>query len=246
MKKRTIDGPKIVSMMSNRSEILRHNLDAIERRLALACERAGRRRSEVVLVAITKYVDAPTAQLLLDLGVQLLGESRPQELVKKAQTLPSATWHLVGHLQRNKIDLVLPFAQLIHSVDSVRLLEALEAAAEKPQRDLHVLLEFNMSGESAKHGFTLSQREEVVSVLSRLKRVRVRGLMTMAAAADDSEHARPTFRGLRELRDWLAVRLAPPHDLRELSMGMTGDFEVAVEEGATLVRIGSAIFQGLN
>jgi pyridoxal phosphate enzyme (YggS family) len=218
----------------------------VESRLAAACARAGRARGEVTLVAVTKTVGSDVARRLHRLGAVHLGESRPQELWRKAAELPATvTWHLIGHLQRNKIERTLPLVRLIHSVDSLRLLEALEREAARQARPVEALLEVNASGEANKHGFPPEEVPSLLPKLAALRQVRVRGLMTMAALTDDPEAARPTFAALRRLREALRGQVEPPHELRELSMGMTNDFEVAVEEGATLVRIGSALFEGL-
>lgn len=231
--------------------ILQRNVAELRQRIGEACRRAGRARSEVTLVAATKYVNADIARLLLPLGITNLGESRPQELWRKAAAIPEATWHLIGHLQRNKIDRTLPVARLIHSVDSLRLLEALEIEARKQNRRVDVLLEFNLSGEEAKHGFSMADASPgsaplLADALRPIEFVRVVGLMTMAALVDNPEKARPAFAALRGVRDTLKARVPPPHDLRQLSMGMTNDFELAIEEGATLVRIGTALFHGLE
>jgi pyridoxal phosphate enzyme (YggS family) len=232
--------------MSDVDAILERNLADVERRIAAACARAGRARSEVTLVAITKYVTADVARRLLSLGVTNLGESRPQELWTKASAIPEATWHLVGHLQRNKVEESLPVAKLIHSVDSIRLLEAIDAAAAKQQRPIPVLLEFNLSGEEAKHGFATSDIASIAAAAAGLRQVEIQGLMTMAALDTEGEKARPVFAALRKLRDQLQPQLPAGRQLHHLSMGMTSDFEVAIEEGATLVRIGSALFAGLS
>jgi pyridoxal phosphate enzyme (YggS family) len=226
--------------------ILRRNLAAVQDRLAAACRRAGRDRAAVTLVAVTKYVDAAIAGRLHQLGVMELAESKPQELWRKAAAVPAAAWHLVGHLQRNKVEKTLPLVRLIHSVDSARLLAAIDAAAARLGRPAEVLLEINLSGEAAKTGLPPGDLDPLLEQVPALKHVRVRGLMTMGPLADDPEAARPVFRGLRELRDRLRPRLGPEHDLAHLSMGMTDDCEVAIEEGATLVRIGSALFHGLE
>jgi hypothetical protein len=227
--------------------ILQERIHRVEDRIRAACDRAGRARDEVTLVAVTKTVSPETAALLPRLGLLDLGESRPQELWRKAATSPGGVrWHLVGHLQRNKVERTLPLVHLIHSADSLRLLTALEAEAAKQSRPVGVLLEVNASREANKHGFAPEELSGVASQVNALRHVHVLGLMTMAALTDDPEAARPTFAGLRALRDRLRGGLAPPHDLRELSMGMTNDFEVAVEEGATLVRVGTALFEGLS
>jgi pyridoxal phosphate enzyme (YggS family) len=231
------------------SQTLAARLAAVEERLRAACARAGRDRAAVTLVAVTKTVPAAVAALLPSLGVRDLGESRPQELWRKAATLPGARWHLVGHLQRNKVERTLPLVHAIHSIDSLRLLEAVEAgcaAGLAGHRPLPVLLEVNASGEAAKHGFAPRDVPGLAPALAGLKHVRVDGLMGMAAYEDDPERCRPTFAALRGLRDHLKGLVGPAHPLDQLSMGMSNDFEVAVEEGATLVRLGTVLFEGLG
>ena len=224
--------------------ILADNLEQVETRLVEACRRAGRSRADVTLVGVTKSVPASVAAELFALGVRDLGEGRPQELWRKAALLPAdVRWHLVGHLQRNKIDRTLPLAHRLHSIDSVRLLDALEAMPGDTKID--VFLEVNCSGEANKQGFAPEAVLGLGDHLRTLSHVRVRGLMTMAAFAEDPEACRPTFRHLRELRDGLRLTAGEAHPLDELSMGMSGDFEIAVEEGATCVRIGTTLFAGL-
>jgi pyridoxal phosphate enzyme (YggS family) len=222
---------------------LSRRLPAVEARIEAACRRAGRARADVTLVAVTKTVPAEMAAQLHALGVADLGESRPQELWRKAAALPpTVRWHLVGHLQRNKIDQTLPLVHLLHSVDSLRLLTALEQAAAKLGRTFPVLLEVNASREASKHGFAPEAVPALLPEAHRLQFIHVRGLMTMAAPEEDPERCRPTFASLRELRDRLRRDTGPPHELEHLSMGMSNDFEVAIEEGATLVRLGSVLF----
>jgi pyridoxal phosphate enzyme (YggS family) len=231
--------------VSDIKAILSRNVTEVEARIAAACARARRPRADVTLVAVTKYVPAEVARLLFELGVHDLGESRPQELWRKAAVIADARWHLVGHLQRNKVEATLGAACLIHSVDSVRLLQALHREAALRGRQVQALLEFNVSSEAAKHGFDpQSDMAELGEILDQCTAVSVLGLMTMAAVGTTPEQARPTFTALRRLRDHLTGELGLP--LPHLSMGMTNDFEVAIEEGATLVRIGSALFQGLE
>jgi PLP dependent protein len=226
--------------------ILTDNIAAAELRIAEACRRAGRERSEVTLVAVTKTVSAEIAGYLPMLGIRNLGENRPQELERKAALLDAGVnWHMIGHLQRNKVERVTPLACLIHSVDSARLLRELDRVAEKQGRTIAVFLEVNISGEPSKQGFAPSQLPGVVAVLAALGHLHVRGLMTMAAFAEP-EASRPTFTRLRELRDYMGGELAPPHVLEHLSMGMSNDFEIAIEEGATFIRLGTALFEGLT
>jgi pyridoxal phosphate enzyme (YggS family) len=217
---------------------LRDNLAAVEERIANACKRAGRQRSEVTLVAVTKSVSAEIAALLPELGIHDLGESRPQELWRKAEILPkNVRWHMIGHLQRNKVERTLPVAFLIHAVDSVRLLLEIEREAAKHQRMAAVLLEVNASGEASKQGFAPAYLPDVVPALGQLRHVCVCGLMTMAAL-QEPEACRPTFAALRAL----SIQL----QLENLSMGMSNDFEVAIEEGATLIRLGTVLFEGVE
>src|SRR5262249_27367807 len=221
-------------------------LRAVEQRIAAACQRAGRDPREVTLVAVTKTVSPDVATLITDWGIYHLGENRPQELWRKQAAIDRAVWwHLIGHLQRNKVERTLPLTHLIHSVDSVRLLEALEAQAARQVRIADLLLEVNVGGEASKHGFEPEEVLRLVPQIAALHNVRVQGLMTMAAYEEDPERTRPTFAALRAVRDRLQAELGPGFPLAQLSMGMTNDFEIAVEEGATLVRIGSALFEGL-
>ncbi len=223
---------------------LSRRLQAVEERLQAACRRAGRSRAEVTLVAVTKMVSPEIAARLPELGVLDLGENRPQELWRKAADLPSSVrWHMIGHLQRNKVERTLPLVTMVHSVDSLRLLLALEEGAAGRATPLPVLLEVNASREVSKSGFAPEEVPGLAPQLAGLKNVQVAGLMTMAAPEDDPERCRPTFAALRELRDRLRAELGQP--LPHLSMGMSNDFEVAVEEGATLVRLGSVLFEGL-
>ena len=224
--------------------MLTERIAAVEARVTAACQRAGRPRDSATIVAITKTVSMRVAALLPGLGVPDLGENRPQELWKKAAAIPDARWHFTGHLQRNKIDPTLPFVETMHTLDSERLAAAVHAFGAKRGRPVPVLLEVNCSREAAKGGFAPAELPGVADKLAPLDGLRVEGLMTMAAHADDPEASRPTFAELRTLRDALRERTGWP--LPHLSMGMTGDFEVAIEEGATFVRLGTILFEGLE
>ena len=215
---------------------LRDNLAAVEERISRACARANRARSEVTLVAVTKTVSMEIAALLPEVGVVDLGENRPQELWRKAGGQTGVRWHMIGHLQRNKIARTLPLVHMIHAVDSVRLLEALEQEAAKQARSVSVLLEVNASGEASKQGFAPDSVADLKRQIADIKHVHVQGLMTMAAL-QDPEACRPTFATMRRLRDQMGFE--------HLSMGMSNDFEIAIEEGATFIRLGSVLFEGL-
>jgi PLP dependent protein len=222
---------------------LTDNLARIRRRIADAAERSGRTAESVTLVAVTKSVGVEQTRELALAGCLDLGEGRPQELWSKASAIADVPirWHLIGHLQRNKVERTLPLVSMIHSVDSLRLLRTINAAAEALDRTVPVLLEVNISGDTAKHGFAPAEMPERIVETSACRRVEVRGLMAMAGLDGDADRARNDFRNLRELRDRLRD-LPGGEGLSELSMGMSGDFEAAVEEGATIVRVGSALF----
>jgi len=221
---------------------LRDNLISVLSRISSARERSPNAASQVRLVAVTKYVEAAVLPLLKEAGVELIGENRVQAALAKRQELngnAGLEWHFIGRLQSNKINKVLDLFQMIHSVDSLKL------AAGISQRSLStpmpVLFEVNLSGEESKSGFSADELRASFPDLLKLPGIQPRGLMTMAPFSDNPEDARPVFAGLRQLRDEL--RLAHgAENFTELSMGMSGDFEVAVEEGATLVRIGSALY----
>jgi pyridoxal phosphate enzyme (YggS family) len=239
------------------------NLHRVQERIARAAERAGRSASEITLVGVTKYVGAHEASELAAAGCVDLGESRPQELWKKAEALHNEPqrirWHLVGHLQRNKVARTLPLVSLIHSVDSERLLAAIyeaakslplplgegrgEGAATDTPPPIPVLLEVNTSGEAAKHGLAPDEVEPLLAGASQYPHVAIRGLMTMATLEGGGAAAACNFASLRELRDKLQRRTPPGATLNELSMGMSDDFEVAIQEGTTIVRVGSALWE---
>jgi len=227
------------------SSILARNWREVRARIDDACARRQRDPQSVRLVAVTKTAKREWIRELIDLGQRDLGENRPQQLVQRAAELPeSAHWHLIGHLQRNKVDFVAPHVRWIHSVDSPRLAQSLAACMAKSATAPQLLLEVNVSGESSKGGFA---PDELVSQWDGLRATKlpIVGLMTMAPLTEEPESIRWVFRQLRELRARLVEQSGGTHPLPELSMGMSGDFEVAVEEGATLVRVGSRLFEGL-
>ncbi len=227
---------------------LADNLEGIRRRIAAAAQRAGRAASDVRLVAATKSIPAEIVRPLAVAGCLDFGESRPQELWSKAEQLADlpVRWHLIGHLQRNKVERTLPLVAMIHSVDSLRLLAAIDEAAATIHRQVSVLLEVNISGDAAKHGFAPAEMPERLREAAMLQHVQVRGLMGMASLVGGLEQALRDFRALRQLRDQLRALNVGGLLLDELSMGMSDDFEVAIEEGATIVRVGSAIFEGVG
>jgi len=225
------------------------NVAGIRQRIAVAAARGGRDAADVTLVAVTKYVGLAETRALIAAGCRDLGESRPQELWAKAEAIddPGVRWHMIGHLQRNKVRRTLPVAWLTHAGDSVRLLdEVARLAGELGGEPARVLLEVNVSGDAAKHGFAPDEVEPALPRLAELPHVAIRGLMAMAGLDGDLAAARRDFAALRALRDRLTSNCPTGIVLDELSMGMSRDFEVAIEEGATLVRVGSALYEGLD
>jgi hypothetical protein len=233
--------------MADCSTLIASNVARVRDRIANAAAAAGRSADSVTLLAVTKYVGLPEVRALVAAGCTDLGESRPQALWEKASgdDLSEVRWHLIGHLQRNKVARTLPLVASIQSVDSPRLLAAIDAAATQPGRRLPVLLEVNTSGETTKHGLSADQAAALVPNLGNYPHVEVRGLMTMAARAGGLDVARRNFAALRQLCNRLRDECPKGIDLRELSMGMSGDFEVAIAEGATIVRVGSTLFEGV-
>jgi pyridoxal phosphate enzyme (YggS family) len=233
--------------MSDIAARLRENLERVRSRIADACRRCGRNPAQVRLIAVTKYAELDGVRELIALGQTVLGESRPQQLVARALQLGTGIeWHLIGTLQRNKVRSVLPHVSLIHSVESLKLLERIDSIAAELNVRPRVLLQVNVSGEASKQGFEPERLRETWPAISAHRNVTIVGLMTMAPLADDPRHARPTFSDLRRLRDELRQSAGDAALFPELSMGMSNDFEVAIEEGATLVRIGSLLFEGLK
>lgn len=219
------------------------NLERVRSRIDAAARRAGRIPSEVELVAISKTYPAEKVGEAVEAGQELFGESRVQEALVKIPALPGRLrWHFIGHLQANKVRKALPLFELIHGVDTIEIARDIDRIAADLGLFPRILLEVNVSGEGSKHGFAPEPLERGLEELLALPRVQVEGLMTMAPLAPEAVASRPCFAALRALRDRLARQAGIP--IPTLSMGMSGDYEVAVEEGATLVRVGSAIFGG--
>lgn len=263
------------------------NLAAVQGRIAEAAIRAGRAPDDVRLVAVTKYVGPEAIAALLAAGCRDFGESRPQQLWQRAEMFPATAgapirWHLIGHLQTNKVRRTVPVVDLIHSVDSLHLAQAIDAEAARLGRTARALIEVNIAGEASKHGFPPEAVEQVVPQLLALPHLRIEGLMGMGSLGGGPEANCAEFAALRQLRDRLRQRFAAaladrteqtralaadfatdpsvkqvadaessagpfqPGLLAELSMGMSDDFPIAIEEGATIVRVGSALFEGLS
>jgi len=223
------------------------NLARVRQRIAEAAHRAGRRPEDVVLMAVTKTFPPEIIREAYAAGQRLFGENRVQEFAEKAAALadlPGAEFHLIGHLQSNKAAKAAQIFSGIDSVDSLHLAEKLNAAAEKVGKRLSILIEINVGGEAAKSGIAPQSPdlEALLSAAPRLTNLEFRGLMSIPPFTEDPQAARPYFRQLRELRDQIPSRMLPAISMDALSMGMSHDFEVAIEEGATCVRVGTAIF----
>ena len=217
------------------------NLEHLRRRIAAACARAGRDPASVTLLAVSKGQPPEVVRAAADLGLTLFGENKVQEAKAKIPLCPGRLhWHLVGHLQSNKARDAVHWFEMIQSLDSLALAAELQKQAEKAAKTVPVLLEVNVAGEATKFGYRPEQLLAELRELNAFPRLEIQGLMTLAPWTPDPEKVRPVFRRLRELKAECEQRLGAP--LAHLSMGMSGDFEVAIEEGATLVRIGTALF----
>jgi len=219
------------------------NIEKIRQRIAAACARSGREPHSVALMAVTKTVPAERILQAVDTGITLLGENYVQEAREKHELLGGrARMHLIGHLQTNKAKYAVRLFDCVHSVDRLELAQELNKRAKAVNRTMDILIEVNVSGEETKNGVSPAQVRELIGRIAGLENLSVRGLMTMAPYSDDPETSRPYFQALRQLRDDIAREEIPRVQMAELSMGMTDDFEVAIEEGSTIVRIGRAIF----
>jgi PLP dependent protein len=220
---------------------LADNLESIQQRIRAACERAGRDPESVHLLAVSKNHPPETIQEAVNLGLTLFGENKVQEAKAKIPLCPGrARWHFIGHLQSNKCRDAVHLFKMIHSVDSLSLAEEINKRAEQFAKTMPVLLEVNVAGESSKFGYNPERLLAELVQINALPKIEIHGLMTIAPWSDNPEKVRPVFRKLRELKQQCEQILGAP--LPHLSMGMTGDFEVAIEEGATFVRIGTALF----
>lgn len=218
------------------------NLAEVRRRIQEAAERAGRSAGEIQLVAVTKTVEVDKIKQIIGQGVKVLGENRVQEMLSKMPQLPGdIQWHMIGHLQRNKVKYIVGRVSMIQSLDRWSLAEEIQKRAEKKDVAVPVLVQVNLAGEDTKFGLAGNEVLDFLTDVARLDKIRVKGLMTIAPYVQDPEEVRPVFREMRHLADNLRGKI-PGVSMDYLSMGMTNDFEVAIEEGANMVRIGSALF----
>ena len=227
--------------------MLKDQLQEVEKRIQAACDRAGRKREEVTLIAVSKTKPVETLQEAYDLGVRIFGENKVQELTAKYEALPKDIhWHMIGHLQTNKVKYIIDKAELIHSVDSLKLAETIEKEAAKHDRIADILVEVNVAEEESKFGMKMEEVIPFVEKVSAFPHVRVRGLMTIAPFVEDPEENRSIFADLHKLYIDIKKKNHDNDTVSVLSMGMTNDYEVAIEEGATMVRIGTGIFGARN
>ena len=227
--------------------MLTENVIEVEKNIPAACDRAGRSREEVRLIAVSKTKPVSDIEEVLTTGILDYGENKVQELSDKYDVLPkNIRWHMIGHLQRNKVKYLIGKTVLIHSVDSLRLAEQIEHEAAKADTIMNVLIEVNVAGEESKFGTTCNEAIELVRAVAALKHVKIKGLMTIAPFTDNPEDNRIYFKKLKQLSVDIKSKNIDNVDMDELSMGMTGDYEVAIEEGATMVRVGTGIFGERN
>ncbi|MCI6467196.1 MAG: YggS family pyridoxal phosphate-dependent enzyme [Faecalicatena sp.] len=227
--------------------MLEEQLREVEKKIQSACDRAGRNRSEVTLIAVSKTKPIPVLQEAYDLGVRVFGENKVQELTEKYEALPDdIQWHMIGHLQTNKVKYIIDKADLIHSVDSLKLAETIDKEAAKKGLTVRILVEVNVAEEESKFGLKIAEVIPFIEKIAAFPHIRVCGLMTIAPFVENPEENRPIFANLHKLSVDIEKKNIDNVNVSILSMGMTNDYEVAIEEGATMVRVGTGIFGARN
>lgn len=227
--------------------MLKDRLEEVEERIQEACRRAGRDRSEVTLIAVSKTKPAEILKEAYDLGIRVFGENKVQELTEKYEVLPKdIRWHMIGHLQTNKVKYIADKVELIHSVDSLKLAETIEKEAAKRNRTIDILVEVNVAEEESKFGLKVEEVIPFIEKVAGFSHINVRGLMTIAPFVENPEKNRSVFADLRKLSVDITEKNIDNVNVSILSMGMTNDYEVAIEEGATMVRVGTGIFGARN
>ena len=227
--------------------MIKENLKEVEEKIQKACLRSGRDPKEVTLIAVSKTKPVSMIEEVYTEGTRDFGENKPQELKEKYDLMPKdINWHMIGHLQRNKIKYVVDRACMIHSIDSIRLAQAVEEEAAKREKVIPVLLEINIAREESKFGFLEEEVYDALEIISKLPHLRIEGLMTIAPFVENAEENRVHFKNLRKLSVDIKQKNIDNVNMCNLSMGMTGDYEIAIEEGATFVRVGTGIFGERN
>lgn len=227
--------------------MVKENLAYVEEQITKACEKAGRNREDVTLIAVSKTKPVSLVEEVIDCGIREFGENKVQEIMDKYETVKTpVNWHMIGHLQRNKVKYIVDKVCLIHSVDSYRLAEMIDQEAAKKGVNCDILIEVNIAKEDTKYGVMEEEVLPLVEQISKLSNIRIKGLMTIAPFVENSEKNRVHFRNLRNLYVDIKKKNIDNVDMKILSMGMTNDYEVAIEEGATMVRVGTGIFGQRN
>lgn len=223
--------------------MIKENLAEVEQKICAACKRAGRDRSEVTLITVSKTNPVSSLKEAMDCGIRIFGENKVQEMLEKQEELPDdLEWHMIGHLQRNKVKYLMGRVALIHSVDSFRLAQEISKEAVKQNITQDILVEINVAEEESKFGITTNEAIDLVSEIANLPNIHIKGLMTIAPFVADPEENREVFRALKKLSVDIRRKNIDNVTMNVLSMGMTNDYEVAIEEGATMVRVGTGIF----
>lgn len=224
-------------------EYLKLNIDEINEKIEAACNKIGKKRGEITLIAVTKTIDEDIMNASLEYGIKDIGENKVQEITRKYDQInPGVKWHLIGHLQSNKVKYIIDKVDLIHSVDSLKLAKEINKRAEQHDKIMQVLIQINIADEASKFGVQLSEVDSLIEEISALKHIKIMGLMNIAPFYGDPELARKDFKVMKSLFDTLEDKSSDNVEMKYLSMGMTGDFEVAVEEGANLLRVGTGIY----
>lgn len=222
---------------------IKENLEVIRNRIKEAAQKAAREPSDIELVAVTKLVNVPQIREAINAGIKIIGENRVQEAKNKFQQLKDIKWHLIGHLQKNKVKDAVEIFDMIQSVDKIELAEEINKRAEQINKIIDILIQINISGEESRFGVSPSSTLKIIQQISKFKNIKIRGLMTIAPLVSNPEDVRLYFRELAKLRDKIARPKIENVQMKYLSMGMSNDFEVAIEEGSNMVRIGRAIFR---
>ncbi|MBQ2287370.1 MAG: YggS family pyridoxal phosphate-dependent enzyme [Lachnospiraceae bacterium] len=223
--------------------MIKDNIKQVEERIQAACDRSGRKREDVTLIAVSKTKPVSAIYEVMETGIIDYGENKVQELTDKIETISEPlNWHMIGHLQRNKVKYIVDKVKLIHSVDSLRLAEQINQEAMKKNVDVDILIEVNIADETSKFGLNTEEVIDLIKKVSTLQNVHIKGLMTVAPFTDNPEENRPYFRNLKQLAVDINCKNIDNVTMSVLSMGMTGDYEIAIEEGATMVRVGTGIF----
>lgn len=222
------------------------NIKIINEKIAAAAEKSGRKREDILLLAVSKTIEVPKINEAIECGLIELGENKPQEIVRKYPEIPNAKWHQIGHLQTNKVKSIIDKVCLIHSLDSMKLALEIDKRAKANNIIMDVLIEINIGKEPAKHGVMLEDAERLAIEVSKLENVRVKGLMCVAPFVDDTEALREYFKQMNKLFVDIKSKNYDNIEMKYLSMGMTNDYEIAIEQGANIVRIGTGIFGARN